>query len=227
MREVIVIAEGQTEEQFIKRLIAPSLRRLQVFVKPQLLRTSKDSKGGAITFDRLRFNARNTLRSKSNLFLTTFIDLYALDTDFPRFDEANKKADLYDKVNILENALYDTLMEQVGFQPPDRFIPYIQPYEFEGLLFSDIEAQTSVEPSWINYLIKLKQVRNEFETPEHINQGYATKPSKRLEDLLKPTYHKTRHGPLAAERITLSTIELECRHFREWMDKLRGLTHIV
>ena len=37
MREVIVIAEGQTEEQFIKRLIAPSLRRLQVFVKPQLL----------------------------------------------------------------------------------------------------------------------------------------------------------------------------------------------
>lgn len=34
MVEVIVFAEGPTEEQFIKRLVAPAVRHLQVFVKP-------------------------------------------------------------------------------------------------------------------------------------------------------------------------------------------------
>jgi len=82
MVEVIVIAEGQTEEQFIKRLIAPALRYLRMYIKPQLLNTSKDSKGGAISFDRLKFNARNTLRNKPEVFLSTFLDLYGLATDF-------------------------------------------------------------------------------------------------------------------------------------------------
>ena len=45
---------------------------------------------------------------------------------------------------------------------------------------------------------------------------------KRLENLLK--YRKTRHGPLAAERVTLAVMERECVHFRGWLEKLRGLT---
>ncbi|MFZ4702354.1 MAG: DUF4276 family protein, partial [Candidatus Methylumidiphilus sp.] len=172
--EVIVIAEGQTEEQFIKRLVAPALRHLQVYVKPQLLKTSKDSKGGAISFGRLKFNARNTLNSKSNVFLTTFIDLYALDTDFPEFDEAEKKMDVYSRVKCLEEALHSALIEQISCRP-DRFLPHIQPYEFEGLLFSDVEALTCVEPSWNTCLSGLNIVRSKFESPEHINDGYETK----------------------------------------------------
>jgi predicted RNA-binding Zn-ribbon protein involved in translation (DUF1610 family) len=31
---------------------------------------------------------------------------------------------------------------------PGRFIPYIQPYEFEALLFSDVPTLTRVEPGW-------------------------------------------------------------------------------
>jgi hypothetical protein len=222
MVEVIVIAEGQTEEQFIKRLIAPALRHLQVYLKPHLLNTSRDSQGGAISFSRLKLNVRNTLRGKSNVFLTTFIDLYALDTDFPEFDEAKKKMDVYRKVKCLEKALHGALIEEVGCRT-DRFLPHIQPYEFEGLLFSDVEALTGVEPSWKTGSVKLAKVRSEFESPEHINNGYETKPSKRLENLLNPKYRKIRHGPLAAERITLATIERECTHFREWMERLRGL----
>ncbi|MDX8379004.1 MAG: hypothetical protein R8K48_03010 [Gallionella sp.] len=42
---VIVFAEGSTEEQFIKRVVAPSLRAAQIFIKPQLLKTSKDANG--------------------------------------------------------------------------------------------------------------------------------------------------------------------------------------
>jgi Domain of unknown function (DUF4276) len=223
MVEVIVFAEGVTEEQFIKRVISPSLRAAQVFVKPQMLKTSKDASGGAVSFDRLKFNARNTLRQHPNVMLSTFLDLYGLDTSFPNFNEALQKTDVYDRTICLENALHAAIIEHVNC-PASRFIPHIQPYEFEGLLFSDVAALSSVEPNLQLQASPLQDVRNAFETPEHINDSYETKPSSRLESILQPKYRKTRHGPLAAEKITLSKIETECVHFRRWMEKLRSLT---
>lgn len=222
MLEVIVFAEGQTEEKFIKQVIAPALRHLQIFVKPQTLNTSQNAKGCAVSFDRLKFNARNTLRQNANFVLSTFIDLYALDTDFPAFDEAKQKADVYERVQCLEKALHQAIVEHVGCRI-DRFLPHIQPYEYEGLLFSDVTTLSTIEPTWSASLKNLIKVRRLVETPEHINDGYETKPSKRLEDLLSPKYKKTTHGPRAAERISLSVIERECKHFSGWMDALRGL----
>lgn len=73
MVEVIVFAEGQTEEKFIKQVVAPALRHLQVFVKPQTLNTSREAKGGAVSFDRLKLNAGRTLRQHANAVLSTFL----------------------------------------------------------------------------------------------------------------------------------------------------------
>lgn len=222
MMEVIVFAEGQTEEVFIKQVVAPALRHLQVFVKPQMLNTSQTSKGGAVSFDRLKFNARNTLKQNKNAVLSTFLDLYALDTTFPAFEVAKSKLDVYARLQCLERALHVAIVEHVACRP-ERFIPHIQPYEYEGLLFSDVEALSSIEPAWSASLTKLRQVRASVETPEHINDGYETKPSKRLEDLLNPKYKKTSHGPRAAQHITLEVMEQECVHFKAWMDSLRTL----
>lgn len=222
MVEVIVFAEGQTEEAFIKQVVAPALRHLQVFVKPQMLNTSQTSKGGAVSFDRLKFNARNTLRQNPNVVLSTFLDLYALDSTFPSFEAVKKTIDVYKKVQLLELALQAAIVEHVSSRP-ERFIPHIQPYEYEGLLFSDVDALSSIEPAWATSRVSLRKVRASVETPEHINDGYETKPSKRLEDLLHPKYKKTLHGPRAAQHITLEVIERECVHFKKWMDSLRAL----
>lgn len=222
MVEVIVFAEGPTEEQFIKRLVAPALRHLQVFVKPQMLKTSQDARGGAVNFDRLKFNARNTLRQKPDAVLTTLLDLYGLDTSFPGFEEAKAKPDLDSRINHLKATLATELVAYVGCRP-ERFIAHIQPYEYEGLLFSDPQALAQTEPGWQASLPKLVAVRAAFPTPEHINDSYETKPSRRLEQLLQPGYKKTRHGPLAAERVSLATMERECPHFRGWMESLRRL----
>lgn len=223
MVEVVVIAEGPTEEKFVKELLAPAFNSSQIFLKPLLLKTSQDARGGAVSFDRLKFNARNTLRQKPDAVLTTLLDLYGLDTDFPGFADAKKLKDVYSRVKALEAALLAAIVEHVGCRP-ERFIPYIQPYEFEGLLFSDVDALVLAEPTWKNQLTKLQAVRAAFETPEHINDSYETKPSRRLENILSPKYKKTRHGPLAAERVTLSRMEQECAHFRGWMTELRGLS---
>jgi hypothetical protein len=225
MVEVIVFAEGQTEEQFIKRVIAPVLRPSQVFVKPQLLKTSSDKAGGAVSFDRLKFNAGNTLKQNKNVVLSTFLDLYGLDTSFPDFDASTKKAEIYSRTACLEEALHNAIVQQVGCRP-ERFIPHIQPYEFEGLLFSDVNALCQIEPQWTSYTKKLTDIRDAFETPEHINNSYETKPSKRLENLLHPKYKKTLHGYRGAESITLPVIEQQCPHFHQWMEKLRALAQL-
>lgn len=225
MVELTVFAEGQSEEQFIKRVVAPALKGLQIFAKPQTLRTSQDSRGGAVTFDRLKFNARNTLRQNPNMVLTTFIDLYGLDTSFPAFDDAKTKLDVYARVSCLEAGLHAAIVAHASCHL-NRFIPHIQPYEFEALLFSDVPALCRTEPEWKKYSKQLTKICKSFPTPEHINDSYETKPSRRLEKILQPKYKKTRHGPLAADQISLNVMEEQCPHFHEWMNRLRSLAQV-
>jgi hypothetical protein len=222
MLEIIVFAEGPSEEKFIKTVVAPALRPLNLFLKPETLKTSQEASGGALNFDRLKFYARNALRQKPDAILTTFFDLYGLDTDFPQYHQSMQLTDIYLRADSLESAMHLAIVEYTSCRP-ERFIPHIQPYEFEGLLFSNVGALINVEPNWGVYLAPLQKVRNDFETPEHINNSYETKPSKRLEDILQPKYKKTRHGPLIAESIGLHNIETECAHFKTWLDRLRSL----
>lgn len=223
MVEVIVIAEGVTEEAFIKQLMAPALRPLQIFVKPVMLNTSKDAKGGAVSFDRLKLNVRNISRQYPHAVVTTLLDLYALPTSFPGFAAAQISPNVYMRVKALEAALHQSIVAHVGCRP-EHFLPHIQPYEFEGLLFSDVVELCNTEAAWSGNLAALSKVRAAAESPEHINDGFDTKPSKRLEHLLhRPGYRKTLHGPKAAERITLAVMERECVHFGAWMKRLRGL----
>jgi hypothetical protein len=71
--------------------------------------------------------------------LCTFFDLYALGTDFPAFEEAKKKLDVYSRVTCLEQGMNQAISGYVQCRP-ERFMPHIQPYEFEGLLFSDVAS---------------------------------------------------------------------------------------
>lgn len=166
---------------------------------------------------------RNALANGRVVAVTTLIDLYKLDTDFPNHIAAMAQPNLPARLHALEAALHTDIVTHCACDPA-RFIPYIQPHEFEALLFSDVEALTTVDAAWPAALGALSQVRATVATPEHINQGYATKPSSRLEALLPgPGYRKLRHGPIAAERIGLAKIEAECPHFAAWLARLRAL----
>lgn len=220
--EVFVIAEGQTEEAFIKLIVAPALTHLRVFVKPIVLRTSRDSAGGAVSWDRFKLNVKNLAKQHPEAVLTTFLDLYGLDTAFPGFDEAKLIADPIERSRALQKCVQATIAA-ADLCPAQRFAPHIQPYEFEALLFADVQAMISIEPGWSSAQKALGNVRAAFDSPEHINGDYATKPSKRLEDTLNPKYAKTRHGPIAAQKISLEVMERECGHFRSWMEFLRQL----
>ena len=124
---------------------------------------------------------------------------------------------------MLEAAFHADMVAFSGCDPA-RFLPHIQPHEFEALLFSDVHALAAVEAGWSGAVVALAEVRAGVATPEDINHGDTTKPSSRLETLLRsPGYRKLRHGPIAAERMGLHRMEQECPHFARWMACLRAL----
>jgi hypothetical protein len=101
---------------------------------------------------------------------------------------------------------------------PRRFIPYIQMYEYEALLFTrpEVIAEVVLRP---DLAPKLAAIRKEFKTPEEINDSPKTAPSKRIEKL-HPAYEKPLHGSVAAKRIGIDAMIPDCPHFKEWLEKL-------
>lgn len=224
MIRMFVVCEGQTEETFVRDVIAPILANQQVYLIPRLISTSKGHKGGGLNYQRVRRFIINCLKEESNTVVTTFFDLYALDREFPSIQESQQIMDVQERAKKLENDFkLDISKDNELFA--DRFIPYIQPYEFEGLLFSDIEKLIDLEIDWKSHLSALQLVRSSFPSPEHINNSYETKPSARLKSVLKqPSYRKVRHGSLAIKSIGINKLCEQCQHFSEWYAKLCILT---
>ena len=221
MKRVCVVCEGQTEEIFVRDVLAPSLHSAGLNLLPEMVEHSPGRKGGALVYDRVKRHIRNTLRQSSAPIVTTLIDLYRLDVAFPGFGAAAGKIDLRTRLQTLTDALHADIVTYAECRP-ERFIPYIQPYEFEALLFSDIDTLVAFETSWQHAKAKLGAARAAAKSPEHINDGPTTKPAARLEsDLRNPSFRKTLHGPRIAQRIGLPRIEAECAFFAGWLSKLR------
>ena len=221
MRLVFVVCEGQTEETFIRDLLAPAFYP-QINLIGQIIETSSGHKGGGLVYERVKKHLKNSLNKNSQPVVTTLIDLYKLDKDFPGYRETAGKP-LHQRLKMLNDALHKDIVALTGC-PPSHFLPYIQPYEFEALLFSDVSALTGLEAEWASAEPKLQAVRDSAETPEHINDSPTTKPAAHLERHLKqPSYRKTLHGPRAAKQIGLAKIEQECRYFAGWLAALRQL----
>lgn len=88
MIEVIVVGEGQTEETFVRDVLAPTLWRQNVILHARLISTSKRGRGGALSTDRVVSFLRKTLLERSDTYVTTLFDLYGLRPDFPGAEDA-------------------------------------------------------------------------------------------------------------------------------------------
>jgi Domain of unknown function (DUF4276) len=223
MTRVVVICEGQTEETFVRDVLEPHFSPFGLYLNAQTIETSPGHRGGALNYDRVQRQLRNTLRQTSAPVVTTFFDFYRLDKRFPGFDTAMVKGSIGSKVDTLNSALAADVVALAGCDPA-RFIPHIQPHEFEALLFSDVATLTGVERNWARNAVELSAIRQQSATPEHINDKPETKPAAHLERLLKsPRFSKVDHGPIAAARMGLPCIERECLHFAAWLQRIRSL----
>ena len=225
MARLYLFAEGQTEQTFAHNLIGPHLAQHNVFMdKPVLItharKNGKVHRGGGWNYTPMKNDIIRFLKQdrNGNVFFTTMIDLYAIHSGFPGLAEAEPmRHNPLDRVEFLEQKFADDINDR-------RFIPYIQLHEYEAYLFS--------EPACFEYLSAgnekgieaLQSILGQYGTPELINDGPQTAPSKRIIAQF-PDYGqaKSTFGPQLAERIGLQSIRSQCQHFHKWLTKLESL----
>lgn len=105
-----------------------------------------------------------------------------------------------------------------------RFIPYVQLHEFEALLLADAGKIATYYIENVRESQQLALLAGTVRSPELIDDGQHTAPSKRIASLI-PAYagEKPTAGPQIAAAIGLSAIRAKCPHFDAWLRKLETL----
>ncbi|HOX36644.1 MAG TPA: DUF4276 family protein [Candidatus Brocadiia bacterium] len=219
------IVEGQTEETFVNRVLSPHLVVLGIYGDARCVMTGRKRsaihRGGVTSYGKVRNDIRRWMAEDGNsdARFTTMFDLYALPSDFPGRNEARGMTDPYEKVKRIESAMFNDLGDY-------RFIPHIQLHEFEALILADpgnLNIQFSESERAIRNLVTLTK---SFDTPELIDEGAETSPSKRIIAEI-PEYkgRKTSAGPIVVQKIGLPTMRAKCPHFDGWITKLESLAN--
>jgi len=197
MVRIGISVEGPTEERFVKSVLGPYLAEKQIYMTPV-------SMGGDVSIDKARSELKQI--SFSFEYVTTLYDFYGF-----------KKKEAGENKLSLEKKLVDAVHDNVK----PKLIPYVQMYEFEGILFSCPESMErglneAGSGDWA------QEVLNEFAgNPEVINNSVHTAPSKRLEKYTG--YRKTTHGPNIAKEIGIPKVREMCSGFDDWLKKIEAL----
>ena len=143
------------------------------------------------------------------------IDLYALPKSFPEANCTLNPDNPYPYLAALEKSFF----EDIG---DERFIPYIQLYEYETLLFANPDV-FSIFATPTSGIVRLKETITQYnELLEHIDDVATTHPKKRIQEAFR-AYKESSDGPDIAELIGLPTLRAKCPHFNEWITKLEQL----
>jgi len=227
MARLLIHVEGETEEAFVNELLADHLRGFGYeIVSARLIGNARlrERRGGIRAWNTVKKDILNHLKEDTDCMATTMVDYYGLpqmgDRAWPGRAEAGKLP-FADKSAYVERALLADVAQELGGEfEARRFLPFVVMHEFEGLLFSDCRAfaEAIARPQLTN---RFRDIRQQFATPEEINDSPITAPSKRLEGLIAG-YEKPLFGTLAALRMGLDTIRSECPHFRDWLERLEA-----
>ena len=204
MTRLAVSVEGQTEEAFVNRVLAPHLLNCGVYAKPILI----GRRGGNMTVEGLAGDMARLLFTFDRV--TSLVDFYGF----------------RDKGSASPDELEQRIMEAIGHRiarswNQSRVIPYVQRHEFEGLLFSDVTAFARVVSAPDAVVERLRAIRYLSSTPEEINDHRDTAPSKRIAAVM-PRYNKVVDGSLVAEATGLDVIRSECPRFNAWVTHLES-----
>ncbi len=219
MKRVLVLVEGSTEETFVKEVLAPHLATFGKWPEVTLVCSRREEgrrqfRGGGFGYGKFRKDLQLLLQSKPDV-VTMMVDYYALRRDFPGWGTLPTQSTCFERVTHLETALANDIGDS-------RFIPNLMLHEFETLLFCSPESIATVlmddKP-----LEALREIAKNVRTPEEINDGPETHPSKRLGRLFAGRYQKPLHGPNIAARIGLDTIRSMCEHFNAWLKRLEDV----
>jgi Domain of unknown function (DUF4276) len=215
MQRIIIICEGETEQEFCKKTLFPHFFAQHILLTAPLI---KKSKGGIVKWSTLKKEIQTHLQSDKSVFVTTLLDYYGIKPihEFPDWDVALKIVDKNKRMNALESAMKADLPDTLRY----RFFPYLQLHEFEGLLFNNLEVfHQHITKNDLIGLQELEQTFQAYDNPEMINDNKTTAPSYRLQRIIKG-YNKIVHGNILAEAIGLYRIIEKSPRFRQWVHQI-------
>jgi Domain of unknown function (DUF4276) len=226
---LLIHVEGQTEETFVNEVLRAHLvQHGYTSVEARLIGNARlrVKRGGIKSWSSVRGDIVRHLREDTTARSTLMVDYYAMPSTGERAWPGRLVSEnlaTLPKAQSVENALLTDITSAFGANfNPKRFLPFVLMHEFEGLLFSDCDAlakgigQGPLAPLF-------HKIRNDFETPEDINDSPETAPSKRIENLV-PGYEKPLYGALAILEIGLEKLREECPHFDGWLSTLESFT---
>jgi hypothetical protein len=213
-----IVVEGQTEESFVRNVLAEALWGSNVHSTPILL-----GPPGRTSYAKVKRDVLAQLKQDRGAYCSTMIDLYGLGPGFPGHPPPGHLSNI-EKVRHIERAVKADICDEIPHLRPDlRFIPYLQLHEYEAMLFSDPAAFAKGinQPA---LQARLQAIRDQFESPEDINNDPETAPSKRVLAVC-PTYQKVIEGTQAAAAIGIPAMRAACQHFRDWIETLEALSN--
>ena len=219
MTRLLMLVEGQSEEVFVKRTLAPYLAERQVYVQPPIVLWTKrlasggGYRGGVSDWNQIR-RSLNPLTRDSDAWVTTLLDLYGLPEDFPGYREAHEPGDARQRVATLQQSF----MEAIGHP---RFVPFLALHEFEAWVFAgpDVVADHFSTPG---LAARVRQASQQAGNPELIDLGDSSHPKARLQGM-NTGYKQSADGPTLLEKIGIDAIRRACPHFAGWLKRLEAL----
>ena len=217
-KRLVILVEGDSEVKLMNRLIIPKLYEYitsEGITTPWSIEVCKiitnrqlNKKGGNVNYKYLKNDIRS-FASQGVSITTTFFDFFRLPTSFPGHTTDGNAID------DVESAMKEDL--KTSIPNLQTFIPYIQKYEFEALLFSGMEGFEFLIDDKEN-LAKIQSINDEYPNPEDINGGRDTSPSKRLMKIFD--YHKVGDSEDIIEILGFEKIYNKCPRFAQWYDSL-------
>jgi len=225
MARLLVHVEGETEETFVNEVLRPHLYLHEYEkVSARIVGNARqrDRRGGIRAWSSVLGDILRHLKEDEGAVATTMVDYYGLPQTGGRAwpGRAAAAALAFEhKARTVEDALMADVCREMGKNfDTSRFIAFVMMHEFEGLLFSDCDSfAQGIGQS--DLASKFQAIRDQFASPEEINDSPISAPSKRVQEII-PGYEKPVMGTLAILEIGLKKICNECPHFRSWIERL-------
>ena len=205
MTRLHLFAEGTTELVFAREVLGPHLWSYHVYLHNPVLaaharKKGRVHRGGGRKFRPMQNDIERRLQEDHgpDVHFTTMIDLYALHQDFPGRGEADSLRNKpYNRVASLEQSWSRKTNDS-------RFIPFIQMHEFEACLYTEVAKLAEFFDHASHGIEELQTIANSVRSPELIDDGQHTAPSKRIAAQF-PTYERLKAtvGPQMAMLIGL------------------------
>jgi hypothetical protein len=214
MKRVHIFCEGQTEDVFVREVLRPYFNNRQIWLNPIILRSSSRGRGGVYSYPKIKRQVENLCKEDPTAIISTLLDFYGLPVDFPGMNVSGNSMDR-------AKAVREAFQKDIN-QP--NFLANLVVHEFEALLFSE----PSVFGGWFDIPHisgSIAQIREKFPSPEYIDEGRDSAPSKRILALCD-NYDKVVHGSLLALDIGLEKICRECPLFAGWLQEITDLAGV-